>query len=118
MKKNDWILALIILAAAGIFMGWNMILAKTKGEYVRIYQEGKLLGEYPLSRDDTVAVGRTNVVEILGGKVRMKKADCKDQLCVRQHVISKNRESIICLPNQVVVEISSGEESDYDAIVK
>ncbi len=44
MKKNDWILALIILAAAGIFMGWNMILAKTKGEYVRIYQEGKLFG--------------------------------------------------------------------------
>lgn len=118
MKKKDWILAFTILAAAGIFMGWNMTLSKTKGEYVRIYQEGELFGEYPLSKDDTIRVGGTNVVEILDGKVKMKKADCKDQLCVRQHEISKNRESIICLPNQVVVEISSGEESDYDAVVK
>lgn len=118
MKKNDWILAIAILVAAGIFMGWNIFLGNTEGAVVRIYREGELFGEYPLSKDTQIEVGDSNQVEIVEGTVKMKEADCKDQLCVKQAAISRNKESIICLPNQVVVEIISGEEADYDAIVK
>ncbi len=46
----------------------------------------------------------------------MVKADCPDQLCVNQKPVSKNHESIICLPNRVVVEVESKEESEYDAV--
>ena len=46
----------------------------------------------------------------------MIEADCPDQLCVHQKKISMNHESIICLPNRVVVEIESSENSEYDAV--
>ena len=46
----------------------------------------------------------------------MESADCPDQICVRQKAISKEGESIICLPNKVVVSIVGGEEKELDAV--
>ena len=36
--------------------------------------------------------------------------------CVNQKPVSKNHESIICLPNKVVVEVDSKENSQLDGI--
>ena len=44
-------------------------------------------------------------------------ANCPDKLCVKQKSISKNNENIICLPNKVIVEVESEENSEYDAVV-
>ena len=45
----------------------------------------------------------------------MIRADCPDQLCVKQKAVSKNKESIICLPNKVVIEgKDSAEPSESD----
>ena len=46
----------------------------------------------------------------------MTDADCPDQLCVHQKAASKNHESIICLPNKVVVEVNGNKESEFDAV--
>ena len=35
---------------------------------------------------------------------------------MNQKEISKNNESIICLPNKVVVEVESSENSEFDAV--
>ncbi|KAI4447103.1 hypothetical protein C823_001622 [Eubacterium plexicaudatum ASF492] len=43
-------------------------------------------------------------------------ADCPDQLCVHQKAISGQGETIVCLPNKIVVEIAEGEDADLDAI--
>ena len=48
----------------------------------------------------------------------MIEADCPDQLCVHQKAISKDRETIVCLPNKVVVEVKSKTESEFDSIAK
>lgn len=48
--------------------------------------------------------------------VDMTDADCPDGLCVNQRPISSDGESIICLPNQVVVQIVSQDESELDAV--
>ena len=55
-------------------------------------------------------------MKIKDGEADMISADCPDKLCVHQKAISKDGESIICLPNQVVVEIESSESSEYDAV--
>ena len=44
--------------------------------------------------------GGTNTVQIENGKVKMAAANCPDQICVHQKAISRNGESIICLPNK------------------
>lgn len=48
----------------------------------------------------------------------MTSADCPDHLCVKKKAISKEGESIICLPNKVVVTVKSDMKSDIDSISK
>ena len=55
---------------------------------------------------------------IKDGEARMEWADCPDQICVDHRAVSRNGESIICLPNQVVVTVASSEESDVDAVAQ
>jgi hypothetical protein len=44
----------------------------------------------------------------------MEGASCPDQICVKHKAIYKNGETIICLPNEVFVEVESSEEKDVD----
>ena len=57
----------------------------------------------------------TNEVHIENEGVYMAKAKCPDKLCVHQGRISKAGQSIICLPNKIIVEIV-GKKSDVDAV--
>jgi hypothetical protein len=59
-----------------------------------------------------------NILIIENGKARMKEAGCPDKLCVKQGEISKAGESIICLPNRIIVSVEGGEESGIDATAK
>ena len=43
-------------------------------------------------------------------------ADCPDKLCVRQGALDRNG-VIVCLPNRVVVRVSTESGADYDAVV-
>ncbi|MEJ5187425.1 MAG: NusG domain II-containing protein [Candidatus Geothermincolales bacterium] len=46
-------------------------------------------------------------LEIREGRVRMVESACPDKLCVRTGWISRPGESIVCLPNRVVLEIKA-----------
>ena len=44
----------------------------------------------------------------------MLEANCPDEICVHHKPISKNGETIVCLPNKVVVVIKNGIEREVD----
>ena len=54
----------------------------------------------------------TNFLRIEDGKAYMTGADCPDGLCIRQGAISHVNESLVCLPNKVVVYIDGAEAGD------
>ena len=90
---------------------------------VKVTIDGRGYGTYPLSKDDTIEIKNgdgdvTNTLVIKGGVADMTSADCPDHLCVKQKAISKEGESIICLPNKVVVTVKSDTKSDIDSISK
>ena len=58
-----------------------------------------------------------NKVVIAGGEVWMEAADCPDKLCVAQGKISRSGQTIICLPNKVMVTIKGG-KSEYDGVAQ
>ena len=58
----------------------------------------------------------TNILLIKDNCANMIEANCPDKLCVNQKAISKEKETIVCLPNKVVVTVESDDESDFDAI--
>ena len=48
----------------------------------------------------------------------MEDASCPDQLCVHQNAIDKTGQTIVCLPNKVVVTVENGEEDEVDIMAK
>lgn len=118
VKKNDMILIGIVLCVALLGLFLYMKLGDKEPAEVLVSVDGVMKGRYRLSEDMEVEINGTNILVIANGKVKMKEADCPDQICVHHKAISKNKESIVCLPNKVVVEIVSSEESELDSIAK
>ncbi|HIX99936.1 NusG domain II-containing protein [Eubacterium sp. ER2] len=117
LKIKDIILVVLILLVAGGAWLLHEVLKDAGSGVAVIRVNGEIEGTYPLSEDREISVnGGTNILRIRNGKAKMIEADCPDQLCVNQRAVSADNESIICLPNKVIVEIQSRQESEYDAV--
>lgn len=116
--KKDIILISLLLFLA-IFIYLLNIMTDTKDEkQVIVHVDGKIAITCPLDEDRTIEInGGTNILKLSDGEAYMIEADCPDHICIQQGSISKNKESIICLPNRVVVEIQDTKENDVDMIV-
>lgn len=118
MKKNDWILAGCVVLICAAVLVFRYFGGQESGGRVIVSVDGEEYGTYSLSEERTVRIGDTNRLAIKNGAVEMEWADCPDQICVHHTEISRNGESIICLPNEVVVTIESGRPSEVDAVTQ
>lgn len=96
-------IAAVLAAALALWVGMFLM---RKGDYgtVRITVNGQEYGTYSLAEEQVITIGDTNVCEIKDGKVKMTEADCPDHLCIRQKAVGNSGGTIVCLPNQVVIE--------------
>lgn len=113
MKKRDFILIGVVLVLALLL--WLLPRAlgffSVQGEkQVRITVEGELYGIYDLQEEQTIEINDSNLCRIQDGEVNMTEADCPDKLCMHQGPISISGETIVCLPNKVVIEIVGKDE--------
>lgn len=115
MKKGDIVIILSVLLFAVVF--FVIAGSKKPGEYVHITANGETK-TYPLSENQTIELEHGsegfNVVVIHDGRVSMESASCPDKICVRHKEVYKNGESIICLPNEVFIEIESRTQKETD----
>lgn len=119
MKKKDFILIVCILAAALVVWIGFSLLNNGKGGKLRISVDNHVYGEYELTENQTISIGNSNECRIEDGKVVMTYADCPDHVCVHSTAISKSGETIICMPNKVVLEVVDGDVDNFvDVIVK
>ena len=122
LKKGDYLILLVVLVALVVML--IMISGNRQGNQVHITADG-ITKTYSLSdkqririrksKDSTgeqVDIGNTIVID--NGQVYMEDADCPDQVCVHHKPISKSGETIICLPNQVFVEVENDIENEID----
>jgi hypothetical protein len=119
MKKKDLILAgVILIIAIGALIILN--LNKKEGSTVIVKVDGKVYKEFSLDVDATYEIeganGGTNLLVIKDGYAEITEASCPDKICVEQKKIDKDGETIVCLPNRVVLEINSNKENEIDAI--
>ncbi|MEE0686607.1 MAG: NusG domain II-containing protein [Lachnospiraceae bacterium] len=73
--------------------------------YVEVSINGEITNKYSVDENIEIMLKTGNVLVIKDGNVCISNADCPDGLCVKQGTISKANESIICLPNKLVVRI-------------
>lgn len=111
LKLGLLFLFLILLATSLWF------LYAPKGSTVEVVRDGEVLYTFRLDRaeDQQIEVeyeGRHNVVEIAKGRIRVREADCPDQICVQMGWLDLAA-PIVCLPNHLVIQFAdSGAELD------
>lgn len=121
MKKNDIILIISILVITLVaVLGLNIWQRQNTDDSAMavVTIDGEEYASYPLSvnRTETIELpdGSYNVLNISDGYAEVTEASCRDQICVNHFHIHYSGETIVCLPNKVVVEIVGGEEDDVD----
>lgn len=111
-KRNDIILiAVCLFAAAAALLAVRLM--SDEGGTIVVSVDGSEWGRYPLEDDITVTVpsnNGSNTLVIRDGRAYVTDATCPDGLCVKMHSISRSGESIVCLPNKVVVTVTGGDD--------
>lgn len=69
--------------------------------------------ELELSEDATVSLEHITV-HVDGGRVWVTDADCPDKTCEHTGIITRAGQSIVCLPNGVVVSISGKSDLQWE----
>lgn len=114
-RKRDLLLAAALLALAGVL--YLLLRPGAAGAWAVVTAEGREIARYPLREDRTVTIGETdyNVLTISNGTAAVTEANCGDHTCIRTGKISREGETIVCLPHRVVVRIEGGAERPFDA---
>ena len=119
--KYDLIFISLIFAVITLFTILFYSKYNQNGDFAVVTVDGKEYGRYLLCEDTKIditdATGQiTNILSISNNTATMSEASCPDKLCMKHKAISLEKETIVCLPNKVVVTIESDTDSDLDAI--
>ena len=113
--KKDLIFIGIFLAV-GLILAAVVFLGKKAGNSVTVSVSGKEVISFSLDEDLEYMIegkdGGKNLLIIKDGKAWIEEANCRDGLCINMGKIDSVGQSVICLPNEVVVSIGSDEVTD------
>lgn len=104
--------AAIIIIAAAVF-AFNYYSHKTPAAIAQVTVDGKLVDTLELNKDTELTVkganGGFNHLIVKNGEIWCSDASCPDKLCVHQGKKHLNGDTIVCLPNKMVVTIIGGD---------
>jgi hypothetical protein len=120
VKKGDLAVVCALLLILVAFFAMKTLLPSTENGYAEITVNGQPYETVSLSdtRIFTIqtAGNKSNTIEIKDGTIRVTDASCPDGLCIRQGGVHRKGESIVCLPNGVVITVKEGENGSVDFI--
>ena len=108
--RNDIFLISVVLTVAilGIVL---LSFLRNEGKSVTVSVDGEFFGQYSLFEDREIEIAsgenrdKRNLLVISEGVAYVREADCPNHDCVRVRGISSEGETIICVPNRVVISI-------------
>ena len=118
--KNDIILLSIIAILVVVLFIIQIGFSLNKSSTISILVDGSNYGEYSLEEDQVIPImiegKKVNEVTISDGAAHMSYATCPDHLCMKQGKIDSMSQSIVCLPNRVIVTVTDGKDSEIDSM--
>ncbi len=123
MKKGDIKVILIIVLLVIVTYGYVFYVGFTTDETIlRVSRDQEILHEYKLdeSYKNMIKIEddeNYNVLYIENGEVWIGEASCLNQVCVNHSKISNVGETIVCIPNRLILEII-GDNKTIDVIVE
>ncbi len=123
MKKGDVIIIFIILLVGTLGLLGKFIIGQSSDEKRLIITKDKIILHDILLTDDlsdAIKIGDNteyNIINIRNGVVKVLEADCKNQVCIKDGIIVKVGEILVCLPHKLTIEIK-GKNPDVDIMSK
>lgn len=123
LKKGDIIIVVILIAAAISWYGINLlneskdekqIVIETNGEAYKTIsmQQGMQQQEVHIELEN----GNHIDIVIDENGAYVKDVICPDKVCQKTGVVNKVGQSIVCLPNKVIVYVEGKTESNVDGV--
>jgi len=123
LKKGDMIIILVLVAAV---LSWLVVNKLGESEDVRqvvIETNGSVYKTIPMSKgmklqNIHIELENGNYIDIVVDEngAYVKDVECPDKVCQKTGLVSRVGQSIVCLPNKVVVYIEGKTESDVDDV--
>ena len=117
-RRGDLLaVAFVVLCAIALSVGLWMNRGHSDAVMARIYQDGKLIEEIPLTGNRTLTVtgSYTNVITVADGKIAITSTDCPGEDCRHTGWIADAGRSIVCLPNRLEIRLVG--DGGVDAVV-
>ena len=120
LRRNDviFIAALLLVVAVA---GACLYFFRGEGDTVTVSVDGTNIATYPLNVDrvEDIHTGTDglNRLIIRDGKAWVETASCPDGICAAHKPIHRSGESIVCLPNKVVVTVQKADATDQPDVI-
>ena len=124
MKNKVIISIFVIILIISLIMSYMVLSFKFDSSVAVVYQNEEEIYRIDLSNtakayDINLEDGdRLNIIRVEQGKICIKRANCSDQICVKQGYITDGLLPIVCLPNHLVIKIEGSESGVADAVAK
>ncbi|MDP0489394.1 MAG: NusG domain II-containing protein [Fusobacterium sp. JB020] len=121
-KKFDLIIYLLIISIFSFGINYALSLEVKKGNKVEIYVNNDLKYIYPLQKNKKTYFINTDLggvdVEFIDMKVRVTSSNSPLKICVKQGFISKSGQTIIGIPDKLLLKITGESEEELDGIAR
>ena len=125
MKSGDKIVGIILLIIVVVSLGVasiyktslkgteNIAVIKSDGKVIKTIDLNKVVEpqEFTIKTDK----GNYNIISVKHNGIRVKAADCPNQVDVKVGWISKPGQLIVCLPNKLIISINGKVNNGIDA---
>lgn len=123
MNKSDLKLIIVIVLIAIIILFMIAILNDNSNKKALVYYDNNLVLTIDLTEKEKKEYsvdGYNGVVKIIveDGKIKVDEEDSPLHLCSKQGFIEETYETIVCLPNKIVIKIVSSKDTDLDTILR
>ena len=113
IKKRDIIiLSLIFLFCISFFILPKLL---NSGETAEISIDGRIVKTISLDKNDTFELN-SFTIDVRDGAICVLDSTCHDKICVHTGYISKPSQTIVCLPERLIIKIK-GEDKEADLSV-
>jgi hypothetical protein len=113
---GDWLV--IVGGMLAIIFMFQQFWSFEPASRLKIRQGDKVIGTYDLNQARELhiqgALGES-IIAISNGQARFKQSPCPNQYCVHQGWLSHAAQVVICLPNQISLQLM-GAKTQYDSL--
>jgi len=128
-RKGDYFIALfvIILFLTSLiypiyrfFLPDDLLVAiiRQDNEVVKTIELSNVKENYELTFYHGENQEHYNVIEVSQGRIRVKEANCPEQIDVRVGWLTKAGDIAVCLPHHLIIELKGTQQGDIDIIAR